>query len=227
MRFEDLNWMDVERYLLEDSRLMIVLGSCEQHAYLSLAADVQIPLALADAASKQTGVLVAPTINIGSSPYFLAYPGTISLRISTFMDIVEDAVRSLHQQGFRKFLFMNGHGGNTAARARLYELATEFPEARFAWYEWWNSHSVEKIAQKYSLKPAHANWLEAFPFTQVADLPGEAKVPPSIPGLMGAVEARLVYGDGSFGGEYQVDQAIMDEIFGEALEDVLELLKSV
>jgi creatinine amidohydrolase len=227
MRFEDLNWMDVERYLQDESRVMVVIGSCEQHAYLSLATDVQIPLALADAASELTGVLVAPTINLGSSPYFVDYPGTISLRISTLLDLVEDVVRSLHHQGFRRFLFLNGHGGNTTARARLYEIATEFPEVRFAWYEWWNSHSVEQVARKYSLKPAHANWLEAFPFTLVAELPDKAKVPPRIPGLMGAVEARQVYGDGSFGGEYKVENAIMDEIFGEALEDVLELLKSV
>ena len=37
MRFDDLNWMDVEEYLKSDDRLMIVLGACEQHGYLSLA----------------------------------------------------------------------------------------------------------------------------------------------------------------------------------------------
>ena len=36
MRLEDLNWMDVEHYLESDDRLMMVLGSCEQHGYLSL-----------------------------------------------------------------------------------------------------------------------------------------------------------------------------------------------
>jgi len=51
VRFDELNWMDVERYLESDDRLMIVLGACEQHAYLSLATDVKVPLALADAAS--------------------------------------------------------------------------------------------------------------------------------------------------------------------------------
>ena len=71
MRFEDLNWMDVEEYLKQDDRLMIVLGACEQHGYLSLLTDVRIPLTLADAASKQTGVLIAPPINFGISPYFL------------------------------------------------------------------------------------------------------------------------------------------------------------
>ena len=80
MRFEELNWFDIENYLKGEDRLMFVLGACEQHGYLSLLSDVKIPLALADAASQQTGVLVAPPINFGSSPYFLSYPGTLSLR---------------------------------------------------------------------------------------------------------------------------------------------------
>ena len=119
MRLEDLNWFDVEQYLKQDNRLMFVLGSCEQHGYLSLFSDTRIPQALADAASHQTGVLVAPPVNYGISPYFLNYPGTFSLRLSTFCDLVEDIVRSAYRHGFRRLLFLNGHGGNDPARARL------------------------------------------------------------------------------------------------------------
>lgn len=225
MRFEDLNWMDIETYLKRDDRLMIVLGSCEQHAYLSLLTDAKIPLAIADSASQVTGVLVAPPLNFGSSPYFLAYPGTLSLRVATLLDIVEDLIRSVYQQGFRRILILNGHGGNDPVRGRLYELASELPEIKFVWYAWWQANSIQVIAQKYNLKPAHANWLEAFSFALVSDLPPGGKKPPSIPGLLGAEQARLVYEDGSFGGQYKVADHIMDEIFQAVLEDVLVLLK--
>jgi creatinine amidohydrolase len=225
MRFSDLNWMDIEKYLEKDDRLMIVLGACEQHGYLSLLTDVQIPLALADAAAERTGVLVAPPLNFGCSPYFLKYPGTLSLRVSTLLDLVEDLVRSAYGQGFRRILLLNGHGGNDPVRARMYELASALPGLRIAWYSWWVSHSAEAVARKHALKPAHANWLEAFSFTRVADLPEGEKIPPRIPGLMGAEEARAVYGDGSFGGPYRADEAVMDELFQACLEDVLQLLK--
>src|SRR5512136_2527998 len=121
MRIEDANWMDVENYLRYDDRLMLVIGACEQHGYLSLLTDIRIPLALADAASRQTGVLVAPPLNFGSSPYFLTYPGTLSLRLSTLLDAVEDLVRSAYGQGFKRILVMNGHGGNSGVKARLIE----------------------------------------------------------------------------------------------------------
>ena len=225
MRFEDLNWMDVERYLSQDDRLLVVLGACEQHGYLSMLTDVKIPQALADAASQQSGVLVAPVLNFGSSPYFLDYPGTLSLRLSTLIDMVEDVIRSAHRQGFRRFLILNGHGGNDPARGRLYELLNQLEGLRVAWYSWWVSQSVIELAQKYDLKPSHANWLEAFNFTQVAELPSEIKTPPRISGLMGAVEARKVYGDGSFGGPYKVSDTVMNELFQTALQDVLSLIK--
>jgi creatinine amidohydrolase len=225
MRFEELNWFDIEKYLQGDDRIMLVIGACEQHGYLSQTTDVLIPQALADAASQQTGVLVAPAINFGSSPYFLDYPGTLSLRLSTLMDLVEDILRSAHGQGFRRILVLNGHGGNDGLRSRLYELVNLLPGLKLAWYAWWQSHSVQAIAEKHALKPAHANWLEAFPFTIVSDLPAGEKVPPQINGILGAKEAKQAFGDGVFGGAYQSDPPIMDEIFSAAVGDVLQLLK--
>lgn len=225
MRFEDLNWFDVERYLKKEDRLMLVVGSCEQHAYLSLLTDVKIPLALADAASDQTGVLVAPPLNFGISPYFISYPGTLSLRVKTYLNVLEELVRSAHRQGFRRFLILNGHGGNDPARARLSELANQIGTLRISWYAWWDSHSVQSIALEHELKPSHANWLEAFPFTQVAPLPEGEKAPPRVPGIMGADQVKEVYGDGCFGGKYEVDPGIMDRIFQAALQDVLAKLQ--
>jgi creatinine amidohydrolase len=158
-------------------------------------------------------------------PYFLAYPGTLSLRATTLLDLVEDLLRSARNQGFLRMLFLNGHGGNDPVRARLYELANELPDLRVAWYAWWTSHSVQAVAQSHGLRPSHASWLEAFPFTKVRDLPPGEKLPPNVPGLLNAEEARRVYGDGVFGGPYEVEQAIMDEVFAAALGDVLQLLK--
>ena len=226
MRIEDLNWMDVEDYLKHDDRLILVIGACEQHGYLSLLSDVRIPLALADAAAQQTGVLMAPAVTFGSSPYFLAYPGTLSLRLSTLMDVTEDIIRSAYSQGFKRILVLNGHGGNNGLKMRLGELANQLPGLKLQWYAWWMSHSVEEVALRHQLKPSHANWLEAFPFTIVTDLPEGQKTPPQVPSdIMDAHTAREVYGDGSFGGPYQSTPEIMQEMFDACLDDILQMLK--
>ena len=226
MRFEDLNWMDVEKYLKQDDRLILVLGACEQHANLSLLTDIKIPLALADSASTQSGVLVAPPLNFGFSQYFREYPGTLSLRVPTLIAAVEDIVRSAYHSGFRRLLILNGHGGNTPVNDHLNDVINDLPGMQVRWYQWWDSHSVEAVAMKHNLKPAHANWLEAFPFTVVGDMPEGEKVPPRVPSsIMDAATARKVYGDGSFGGRYRVDEEIMQEILKAALEDILLLLR--
>ncbi len=225
MRFEDLSWMDVEKYLQVENRLILVLGACEQHGYLSLLCDSKIPLALADAASQKSGVLVAPVLNFGISPYFAEYPGTLSLRSSTFLDAVEDLISSAYHYGFRRILILNGHGGNDPARSRIYELTNRLPDLLVAWYAWWQARSVEAVAMKHDLRSYHAAWIEAFSFTRVGTLPEGEKIPPRIPGLVNAKLARELYQDGVFGGPYQVDDTIMAEIFDTALEDVLQLLK--
>jgi creatinine amidohydrolase len=225
MRLEDMNWLDVESYLKQDDRLMMVLGACEQHGYLSLLTDVKIPVALADAASKETGVLIAPPLNFGVSPYHLGYPGTISLRVTTLLEIVEDIVQSVFGHGFRRILVLNGHEGNESARGRLYELANRLPELRLTWYAWWHSNSVEAIAREHDLRLSHAGWAEAFPFTEVGELPQGSKTPPHIIGLLSAAESRQKYGDGVFGGLYQVDESVTQEIFTAAYQDVIHLLR--
>jgi creatinine amidohydrolase len=225
MRIEDLNWMDVEEYLKQEDRLILVLGATEQHGYLSLLTDTRIPLALADAASQTSGVMIAPPLNFGCSNYFLEYPGTLSLRVSTLISVMEDVVRSAYQTGFRRILLLNGHGGNSPVCTQLAEVANSLPEIQLRWYDWWLSHSVEVVGLKHHLKPAHANWLEAFPFTIVSEMPEAPKVPPRVPGIMNAKVARQVYGDGSFGGPYKASDVIMHELFAACLEDILQLLK--
>jgi hypothetical protein len=42
---------------------------------------------------------------------------------------------------------------------------------------------------------------------------------------MDAATARQVYGDGSFGGRYRVEDGVMREVFEAALEDILLLLR--
>lgn len=78
---------------------------------------------------------------------------------------------------------------------------------------------------KARLKPSHANWLEAFSFTIVGEMPDGAKPWPYVPSaIMDAKKARSVYGDGSFGGAYRALESVMQEMFTACLQDVVRLL---
>ena len=225
MRFEELNWMDVESYLRKDDRIMLVLGSCEQHGYLSLQTDMLIPQALADAASQESNILVAPALNFGVSPYFMAFPGTITMRSTTYLAVLEDIFTSLIQHGFRRFLILNGHGGNNLVSTTIEEILNRYPEVKVRWYAWWQAPAVISVYEKHGLKPGHATWMEAFPFTRVTELPSADHSVPEYHGLMRAKELKNIYPEGVMGSPYQADLKIMDEIFQAALANILYSLK--
>ncbi|PJF23803.1 MAG: creatininase, partial [Phototrophicales bacterium] len=104
MRLEDLNWMDVARYLEQDNRIILITGATEQHAHLSLLTDIQIPMRMALAAAEREHVLIAPPLNFGFSRSLAAFPGTISLTPRTFDLVVLEIIECLLHQGFRRFL---------------------------------------------------------------------------------------------------------------------------
>lgn len=227
MRLEDMNWMDVERYLEKDNRIILVTGATEQHAYLSLMTDILIPSRLALAVSEREGVVVAPALNFGYSRIFTAFPGTISLTQQTFSRVMLEVVECLLHQGFRRFLILNGHGGNPIPE-QLKEFTHADEEILVIWYNWWKERAVQDFQAKHNLDLSHANWGENFPFNRVADSPKEIKAPVNIADIGDYGEAaRELLGDGSFGGPYQVDDGLMDELFNTVVDDVASLIRNM
>lgn len=227
MRLEDMNWMDVERYLEKDSRIILITGATEQHAYLSLMTDILIPSRLALAVSEREGVLVAPPLNFGHSRIFANFPGTISLTPQTFSRVLVEIVECLLHQGFRRFFILNGHGGNPIPE-NLQDFIQADEEILLIWYNWWKENAVKDFEAKHNLKLNHANWGENFPFNRVAESPKQTKsnVNPVDMGEYGEF-ARNVLGDGSFGGPYQVDDALMQELFNVVTEEIVGLVRNM
>ena len=104
--------MQLEEYLQHDDRIVLPLGSTEQHAYLSLATDNILAERVSVDAAEPLGVPVLPALPYGLTPYFAAYPGSPTLRAATYLAVVRELLESLHDQGFRRIVIVNGHGGN-------------------------------------------------------------------------------------------------------------------
>jgi creatinine amidohydrolase len=223
MLFTDLNWMDVESYLQHDDRVILVTGATEQHAYLSLLTDIRIPTTLATAVAQRTNVLVAPPLNFGVSDYFMDYPGTITISQATFDVVVTDIVTSLVGHGFRRMLILNGHGGNEFPQG-VNQLMQEMSGLKVVWHNWWKSPAVKKFAAEINQKPDHANWLENFPFTRVAESPKTVKIPVNFELILNGANGREVMGDGSFGGAYQISDELMQSFFDRLVHEITEIV---
>jgi creatinine amidohydrolase len=169
---------------------------------------------------------VAPPLNFGVSQLFGEFPGTISLSRPTFEFVVMEIVESLFHQGFRRFFVLNG-GLNNQIPARLEDFQME-GVLRILWFDWWQSQAVRDFEAQHNLRLDHANWGENFPFNRVAESPAGEKPPVNLSFLAESYySARAVLGDGSYGGPYQVDDALMLALFDRVVAEVAALVDSL
>jgi creatinine amidohydrolase len=230
MRIRDLNWMQVEEYLAGDDRIVLPIGSTEQHAFLSLETDNILAERVSVEAAEPLGVPVLPVLPYGLTPTFAsAYPGSPTLRLETFLAVVRDLLDSLYGQGFRRLLLVNGHGGNTPADSLVREWTVAHPDAQAIFHNWWNSPQVWEVVEAIDPSGSHASWIENFPWTRLAEveLPEEPKAQLDERAYRVAAGPRLreLLGDGSFGGAYQRPDADVLRIWEAGVAEVRALLE--
>jgi len=174
-------------------------------------------------------VPVFPTVNYGITPYFKAFPGTVSLRIDTMLAIVRDILDALFSQGFHRILIVNGHGGNNPVQALASEWMADHPGTSVRFHNWWNSPRTWAKVNAIDPVASHASWMESFPWTQIGNVapPREAKPMVAVDRVrtMDPARVREMLGDGNFGGLYQRPDEEMLALWQVAVEETRELIE--
>lgn len=229
MRIREMNWMMVEEYLKRDDRCALPLGSTEQHAYLSLSVDSILAERIAVEAAEPLAVPVFPVVAYGITPYFRAFPGSITLRVDTYLRVVRDVFDAMAEQGFKRILVVNGHGGNTPAQSFVAEWMADHPSVRIKFHNWWNAPRT--WAQVLAIDPvaSHASWMENFPWTRLANvvMPSEQKSMSDMDCLrqLDPQSLRAYLEDGNYGGRYQRSDEEMMKIWQAGVAETRELLE--
>jgi creatinine amidohydrolase len=127
---QEMCWPDVQEYLETSDMVIIPIGSTEQHGpHLPLGTDYYEALELSKLVSARTGVLVAPVTMAGYSIYHSGFPGTLSLKPGTLEQVLFETCRMLMKYGFRKFMFLNYHGGNSVIENNVIHRINHTTEA--------------------------------------------------------------------------------------------------
>jgi creatinine amidohydrolase len=115
MNLTDLTWSEVDK-LSRDLPVVVPVAALEQHGHhLPVFTDSML---LGEVVRRvgdtlQDKVLVAPLMWLGNSHHHIDFPGTLSATPRVYLDLLNDLTDNLITHGFKRIVFLNGHGGNT------------------------------------------------------------------------------------------------------------------
>jgi len=211
--WQELRRSEFEKAVKANAIVIIPVASTEQHGeHLPVNTDACSCFTIAQRAAQAIDkfpVLVLPVIWTGYSPMFMTYPGTITLKFHTLVELLTDVTVSVYAHGFRKILFLNGHGGNEAIIAAIGRKLIAEEHVPSVGYTWWLIPPVvedmENISEsdKGFASVGHAGELE----TSL-----QLYLQPELVDTRAAVWVRGVWGDPSTGtqekGERLVNAAV-------------------
>ncbi len=114
MLWEELSWPEHKKMVQAGAVVVVPFASMEQHGPHN---PVVVDTLLCESVCQKAvdgleNVLLTPTMWAGASCHHIEYPGTISLRLETYVALIKDIIRSVAHHGYKKIFTVNGHGGN-------------------------------------------------------------------------------------------------------------------
>ncbi|MBE3142774.1 MAG: creatininase family protein [Planctomycetes bacterium] len=229
--WQELRRTEFEQALKEDAVVIIPVGSTEQHGdHLPVNTDASQCFTIAQRAAQaitEFPVLVLPMIWSGYSPMHMTYPGAITLKYHTFIELLTEVAVAVHAHGFRKILFLNGHGGNESIIDSLRSKLACEEHVLSLGYTWWHipqvAHEMKNLSQHDNGAIGHAGEIE----TSI-----QLYLQPELVDGDAAVWARGVAGDPSAGtrekGERLVDVAVdaLSKILHDYHSDKRDLMRA-
>jgi creatinine amidohydrolase len=227
-------WQDVQEYLERRIDVVIPAGGTEQHGPSGpLGTDLIVAEELANDLGQERNAMVAPAIPYGVSQVHGAFPGTIALKPATLLAVVTDAIESLAQQGFRRFLLVNGHHGSKAIlQAACAQVHAAIPDSRCLSVQWWELPEVRSLVlemfgarEGHHATPGELSIVRRFYPRAVIDVPPMERFDPvPEPALWTPADFRLRYPDGRVGSDPGLSSgAAGDQIFAAASRGLVEV----
>jgi len=141
----------VEERLKENDLIIVPVGSTEAHgSHACSGEDTFLVTRMAEAVAQKTGCSVAEPIWYGSHPYHhMGMPGTIVVPEDIFVGLLKSVMAGLWNMGFRKQIYLNGHGQEYVIPTAIHQFAKQYQVpavlVNLNWY-----HAIQ---DQFKLKP--------------------------------------------------------------------------
>jgi creatinine amidohydrolase len=125
--------------------VIIPIGSLEAHGHhLPLGTDIFSPRLFCKKLEEKIGneIWIAPEIPYGQSYDLSIYPGTINVPSQVFAEYVYWVGKGMYENGMKKLIFLNGHGGNNTALNLAGEMLEKIGMDVLL-INWWLDYSKE------------------------------------------------------------------------------------
>lgn len=136
-RLWDMSWKEAEEAFKRSDTVILPIGTLHGHGPTPISIDSSSVERLADEVSKKTGLVTLPVVAYGENDKMKEYPGSITISQNVLEGYYTDICRSLHRNGIRKVIFLNGHGGNREVLTRTGRTVRELGMLT-AIVEWWS-----------------------------------------------------------------------------------------
>jgi creatinine amidohydrolase len=131
MDLTDLSWPAVAA-LPKETPVVFPIAALEQHGHhLPVFTDSFLLGEIIRRARESLAntVLFAPLTWLGNSDHHLDFAGTLSAPPRTYLDLLNGLADNFVRHGFRRLVFVNGHGGNDVpGRQAVFELRQRYRE---------------------------------------------------------------------------------------------------
>ena len=147
MRFHDMTAPAIRKVSRTETVVVAPIAACEQHAlHLPVFTDAILVTAVAEGVEQALPekVLLLPTLWLGASDHHLPFGGTLTASLPTYELMLIELLRPLLNEGFRRLILLNGHGGNIdPLHVALRRLSNEFPQAILSGAAYWELAEIE------------------------------------------------------------------------------------
>jgi creatinine amidohydrolase len=150
MKFAEMTFPQLRQVPRDTTLLLAPLAACEQHSHhLPTFTDTILVTGVAEGVEQRLPqqVLLLPTLWFGASAHHLRFGATLSAEVDTHIVMICDLLIPLLEDGYRRVLVLNGHGGNIdTMQLALRRLQPRYRERILSAASYWDLAAKELAA---------------------------------------------------------------------------------